>query len=413
MIDKLKYVLAILLFVAAGHTLLQSFMMSQKSQEMKYDLATLNNAEFGLFNVEVWKTDLRQILVEEISSFQLTGENREVVKEQIESLLETLLVEVEANIFSEKDGLFNKLKGMLVDVVIDFGKIKEKIPDYADAILKDLDNEENMAKLKVGLLSKMDELIEEVELTKDVSGQFSVLEKYGEKNIKACDFLLTQQIKDLQSRVWLYTGLGIFFILILWIVMLASGTNKFDYYILALSCLFLLAGGLFLPMMDLQAGLKQINFILLGHELNFENQVLFFQSKSIIQVVQTLIKAGTFNGILVGLLILVFSILFPLAKILASMLYIIKSGIMDSKLGKWLVFNSGKWSMADVFVVAAFMAFLGFSGVIDSQLSAIPQNQYISSISFNATTFQPGFTWFIAFCLSGLFFSTAIKRLEK
>jgi uncharacterized paraquat-inducible protein A len=33
-----------------------------------------------------------------------------------------------------------------------------------------------------------------------------------------------------------------------------------------------------------------------------------------------------------------------------------------------MVFKTGKWSMADVIVVAIFMAYIGFSGIVGEQL---------------------------------------------
>ena len=35
---------------------------------------------------------------------------------------------------------------------------------------------------------------------------------------------------------------------------------------------------------------------------------------------------------------------------------------------KFFVLKSGKWSMADVMVVAIFMTYIGFNGIITSQL---------------------------------------------
>ena len=148
----------------------------------------------------------------------------------------------------------------------------------------------------------------------------------------------------------------------------------------------------------------------MNETIAFEHQVLFFQSKSIVDVVVTLFKSSTFNGILVGFLILLFSVLFPVSKLLASLFYILAPEKPKNSFTNFLVFKSGKWSMADVFVVAVFMSFLGFSGLINSQLANMPQSENFQSVSFNASVFQPGFAWFIAFCLSGLFLSLAIER---
>ena len=205
--------------------------------------------------------------------------------------------------------------------------------------------------------------------------------------------------------------IGILFIVLLWVILLATSAEKYDNYILAVSCVLLLIGGLLLPMLDIKAGIEKIQFLLMGQKIEFEHQVLFFQSKSILDVVRTLFKSISVSGILVGALILMFSIIFPFAKMIASIYYINSHGQSTNKLIQFLVFESSKWSMADVFVVALFMTYLGFSSLINNQLGAINNTEYVETISFNATTFQPGFIWFLGFCLGGLFFSTALKKL--
>ena len=42
-----------------------------------------------------------------------------------------------------------------------------------------------------------------------------------------------------------------------------------------------------------------------------------------------------------------------------------------NKIVRFLVFKSGKWSMADVMVVAIFMSYIGFTGIISSQLGPV------------------------------------------
>jgi hypothetical protein len=46
----------------------------------------------------------------------------------------------------------------------------------------------------------------------------------------------------------------------------------------------LLVAGVTTPMIDMEAKISQMSFVLLGHPIHFENQVLYFQSKSILDV---------------------------------------------------------------------------------------------------------------------------------
>ena len=72
----------------------------------------------------------------------------------------------------------------------------------------------------------------------------------------------------------------------------------------------------------------------------------------------------------------------------------------NNKVIQFFAFKSGKWSMADVNVVAIFMAYIGFKGILDSQLTSLNmKTDSLASISTNETTLQPGFILFVAFVL--------------
>lgn len=70
--------------------------------------------------------------------------------------------------------------------------------------------------------------------------------------------------------------------------------------------------------------------------------------------------------------------------------------------------------MADVMVVAIFMAYIGFNGIISDQLDYLTNtNKYMEVVTTNGTSLQSGFYLFLLFCLAGIFLSLAIqKKLE-
>ena len=74
--------------------------------------------------------------------------------------------------------------------------------------------------------------------------------------------------------------------------------------------------------------------------------------------------------------------------------------------------RSGKWSMADVYVIAIFMAYIGFQGILEHQMSPLNmETDSLVSISTNKTSLQPGFIIFIGFVLFSLFLSTILKKM--
>jgi hypothetical protein len=182
-----------------------------------------------------------------------------------------------------------------------------------------------------------------------------------------------------------------------------------------LALVFLLAG-LASPMIEIDARIQEINFMLIGKSIQFHDQVLFYQSKSIIDVVKILIKTGKADSVFVGLLILIFSIVFPISKLLATKIHLLGSEKWrNSKVIKFFAFKSGKWSMADVMVVAIFMAYIGFKGILDSEvvrMNTEMNNRYVASIATNKTSLEPGFILFISFVLFGLVLSVILKRIS-
>lgn len=179
-----------------------------------------------------------------------------------------------------------------------------------------------------------------------------------------------------------------------------------------LSLITLLAAGVTTPMIDMEATISQVSFELLGHAINFENQVLYFQSKSILDVFLIMITHKTLQMKFVGVLLLTFSIVFPVLKIASSLVhYYNYHNAQENRLIKFFVFNSGKWSMADVMVVAIFMAYIGFNGVITSQFGKLKSaSEEAVVLTTNATALQPGFYLFLIYTLLALFLSGFLAR---
>ena len=156
-----------------------------------------------------------------------------------------------------------------------------------------------------------------------------------------------------------------------------------------------------------------MSFLLIGERISFHDQVIFFQSKSIVDVVRILLETGKYDSAIVGMLILLFSIVFPIGKLLATKCYLLgNERWRNNKVIQFFAFKSGKWSMADVNVIAIFMAYIGFKGILDTQLASLNLNtDSLASISTNETTLQPGFILFLAFVLFGLILSVILQKI--
>jgi uncharacterized paraquat-inducible protein A len=140
--------------------------------------------------------------------------------------------------------------------------------------------------------------------------------------------------------------------------------------------------------------------------------VLYFQSKSVTDLVRVLAQTGEADLILVAFLVALFSVVFPLAKVVASFLYYWDvRGLRASSLVRFFALKSGKWSMADVLVIAMFMAFVGFRGLVSSQLSHLSRTGGTAEVlTTNGTLLQAGFYLFLAFTIASMVVSTLLDR---
>ena len=79
-----------------------------------------------------------------------------------------------------------------------------------------------------------------------------------------------------------------------------------------------------------------------------------------------------------------------------------------------VIFYLGKWSMADVFVVAIFMAYIGFYGITSAQLNEIASGQGNYQVeTINYSKLSPGALFFTSYCILSIITSIIIDRVKK
>jgi hypothetical protein len=172
----------------------------------------------------------------------------------------------------------------------------------------------------------------------------------------------------------------------------------------------LLAAGIFLPMIEIDARIDEMSFTLLGEPVSFTDQVLYFKSKSILEVVRLMLTQGKWDVFGVGVLVLMFSVLFPVTKLCSSMIYVFNTRLRTSKFIRFMVFRTGKWSMADVMVIAIFMSYIGFSGILTEQLSQLEGlTRSLDILTTNKSSLQVGFFLFTSFAILSLLVSHRLQ----
>jgi len=120
---------------------------------------------------------------------------------------------------------------------------------------------------------------------------------------------------------------------------------------------------------------------------------VYQQTRSILGSVRHLYEVGS---AMAATLILLFSVVVPFAKILLVLWAATRSDAVGRERTLHFVEIIAKWSMADVFAVALFIAYLAAQA---SQ--STPGTANASVLAFTAT-FGPGFYWFAAYCVFSL-----------
>jgi uncharacterized paraquat-inducible protein A len=192
---------------------------------------------------------------------------------------------------------------------------------------------------------------------------------------------------------------------------LSAAVSTLEFLFLSFAALILLAIGLYYPMIEIDARISSLKFTLLGHPMEFSNQVLYYRSKSILEVVRVMFSQGDLGLVLIGSLIFLFSVLFPLSKIVTSLLLLFRPNLSRFTMVNFLVYKTGKWSMADVMVVAVFMAYVGFSGILSDQLKQLGGiSDNLEIVTTNQSSLQIGFYSFFSFVLLSLFLTEKIRK---
>jgi uncharacterized membrane protein (DUF485 family) len=181
--------------------------------------------------------------------------------------------------------------------------------------------------------------------------------------------------------------------------------------VLLLFCVVLLVGGVLTPMLEVEAKISRVSMTFMGEPIAFADQVLYFQSKSVLEVFHALITSSRPDMWVVGVLVLMFSIVFPTLKIFTSALYLYKPGLLrENRVARFFALESSKWSMADVMALAIFMAFVAFNGLIANTMSGLKATGANLAIPTDSSKILPGYVLFIGFCMASLFLSRKLER---
>jgi len=414
-IKLFNLILSVIIIIASIMLCHQVISNGISNQKNKNDYAELNHVKYGLFSVDEWKRQINVILAEEINKLDLSRTDEREFRKHIEVLLNALIDKVAKKI---REGNKGSAEGWVaqafIDIFVSLEDIKKGIPEYADAIIHEMTKSKTKGQIKTMLNKQLEQYFSETFAAQDTSQLSRILLRTDSKDIESARIKLNKAISVKHDLIVKEAVLLIILSVILFALFGFSKQplTSSQYIVLVLSLLILLIAGVTTPMIDMEAKISRMSFVLMGHPIHFENQVLYFQSKSILDVFWIMITHKDIQMKFVGVLLITFSIVFPLLKIISSLGYYYNyHRAKENPVIRFFVLKSGKWSMADVMVVAIFMAYIGFNGVISSQFGQLrAAAQEVELLTTNGTSLQPGYYLFLTYTLLALFLSGFLSR---
>jgi hypothetical protein len=407
----------LLLLILVGYCGYQVHDLSMRQKTIKKDYSIANSISFGLLSVNKWRDLVVGTVRSKITNFTLTKAEQDSLEKEVEGVLNALITKGDSLMNAPQKSVGGKLRKLAFHTFINEDKLRQSVPGFAQKIMAQLMKPSSKRKLAYVAKNELEDL---GQATYDSAQQAqhavdSVYQKYQVDNADAFDKKTDTALSLLRQRMYGYVAAifgGVIILLLIWFLLRRKPELFVPLYGMSiLFALILLLTGLTSTMIEIDARINSLDFHLIGSTISFKNQVLFFQSKSIVDVVALLVKTGKYDSILVGILILCFSIFFPVTKLVSTGIYLLgEKKWKENKFIHYFAFHSGKWSMADVMVVAIFMAYIGFNGILNDQMANLDLHSGgFTSIATNHTSLQPGYIVFVGFVLLGLVLSQILK----
>jgi len=416
-------ILSILLLSSMIYTVTVLIEEGKEAKVVKEDYAEFHSLQYGLLNSTVWTEKITEVIHQKIDEFDFTSTSRAEIKQYVETIIDTLIVEADKTVRrnNNKRGFLKSLLGdtkqMITDELVDIRNLRHKVPQYTDAVMNELEKPANQKILKAVMKDKLNQLMQNNLPAVDMREYNHILERYHCDDFETCSNILDTQLRKKSDLMEEYATYILIMAAILVILIIFQGTilKSISLLLLSATSTTLLISGLFLPMLDIEAKINKLYFMLLDKPLTFTNQVIFFKSKSISDLVELLLQSDEAKMIFVGILLVMFSIIFPTLKLLSTYLYFYsKSFIGNNAIVRFFALRSTKWSMADVMVVSIFMAYLGLDSMIENELKKlVEQSVPVNVITSNGTQLQVGFFLFVGFVFTSFVLSILVERSRK
>ncbi|MEJ1242201.1 paraquat-inducible protein A [Chryseolinea sp. T2] len=409
----IQLLLCTCLFAVLGFLAYQLHHVENQRKQIKEDSVELSKIKYGLFSVDEWKRILATVISKKIEEFDFKDTNKDEMRKQISAFLYKQIAAFEQRFNRESSKSFMGLvRSGIASITGTFGELKNQVPQFTESIIQFMEDPRNRKAITSYVVDKLNDYTSKTFAEIDYTTYNAILKKYAFDDKDTAIRELTLRNAEIRDKSMILTiGLLAVALFIVALSCFARNIIVVPYSVAIAACAILLFTGLSLPMIEIDARIAEMSFSLLGEQVRFTDQVLYYKSKSILEVVSMMFTQGRFDLIFIGALVLLFSVLFPTAKLLSTMAYNYSEKIRTNKVIMFLVFKTGKWSMADVMVVAIFMSYIGFSGIITEQLRQIEGIALnIDILTTNRSSLQEGFYAFTGFSILSILISANIQN---
>lgn len=381
---------------------------------IRTDLAEITHARYGILSADQWRAIIGPMLNAQVDKLDLKQQSKSL-RPMVERSLYALLDNIKTQMTTPNPKAPGKSPGanpMLVNMII--ATLRPHVPEYTNVVMAELARPQTQKSFQDSIRGVLADAVRNTFSATDMTTYNAILKRYSCSSSAVCEETLGKQIAEADKKLTRYY-LTVLASATLGFIVLMAGTptlSRAAVVVLMLFCISMLAAGVFSPMLEVEVRVTKLDATLLGTPIEFRDQSLYYRSKTVFEVFQTLIQMGRPEMTLVGVLVILFSVVFPALKMLALGACLFRPALLrTSRFVKLLAFELSKWSMADVMVLAIFMSFVAFNGVIGSAwdgLRDMPNVQQVR-IPTNASNILPGFYLFVGFCVSSIFLS---KKLE-
>jgi hypothetical protein len=398
----------------------------EKRRDLRTDLAELEHVRYGILNADQWRGIIGPILNEQVDRLDLKSQTKNL-RPMVESALNDLLNNIQKQMSAPKPANAPKAgntagqKGpaafsappMLVNMIVN--SLRPHIPEYTNVVLAELAKPQNQKAFQDSVRDVIANAVKNTFGSVDMTTYSRILRGYGCADGVTCEGALRDRIQkaDVELNRDYLIVLASATIAFLLLTVGSQRLSRVAVVVLMLFCITMLVGGVLSPMLEVEVRITRLDATLLGTPITFQEQSMYYRSKTVMEVSRSLIEMHRPAMSLVAVLVILFSVVFPTLKMLALSASLFRPSLLrNSRIVRVLAFELSKWSMADVMVLAIFMSFIAFNGVIESGMGGIRGEPSVQQLVLptDSSKILPGYYLFIGFCVSSIYLSRKLER---